>query len=589
MSILIYCEKYAIIRSVKMFEPLLEAGYERRRSQEEMAGKIVKLMREGGIYMLEAPTGTGKTFAYLIPVILSGKRVLVSTYSRLLQEQLLEDIRKISDIYRIPVSAGVWKGVSSYVCKVKLEEENDEELKRLSEEKGGDIFKISFCGDRIREYTVEDAEECNGCTREDCYYRRAKAFALSSDVTVVNHHILAKFPSLFSGYDLVVIDEGHEFPEVLVEAQTLSFSEKTIKEYINTDVCEKDLPGILELLKGISVHLKLHSREEIDELLSSFRGETITSATLSGIRRYVDYEPRDVTVKEGYSVLDRKIWKILNRVRRLEELMEKIKVYSAGAEGYERIVEEGRWKTFKMVPLFADFKTFLGRSDVPVAFVSATLDRDYMEMMLGLEEGDYEYFTFPQEWEYNFEIEVVDVHPDDRDWEYALIYAINSAGREYEKVIVLLTNREHLNFVDTPLKQNCAGLKDLIDRFRKEGGILAGTDTFWKGIDVPGKKAIVIGRIPFKNPEDRIHAKRCEFLRSYYGKEEMWRYIKGIAKINLKQGIGRLKRRKEDTGKVYIVDNRVFKDFFGDFLSLLSYYGEVKKTEVSAWKRVFTK
>ena len=565
---------------MEMFEPLRKAGYEERKSQIEMAEKIKELMERGGVWMLEAPTGTGKTFAYLIPAILSGKKVLVSTYSKLLQEQLLRDVKELGRIYGKDIRVGAWKGVSSYICRVKLGEDYDPEIDMRAQEVEGDVLRMELDRETVKKYTVEDHQECEGCTRKDCYYRMARARALSADVAVVNHHVLATFPDVMRECGLVVIDEGHEFPEVLIEAQAIEFSEKTIKELLGRESTEEtELPEVIEELELLLMSMKKRAKVEIGYLLS--RGGSITTATYNGIKKYAGFLPdleeyEDVYIEEGYSELDKKIWKILGRIRKAVNLKSKIEDYVKGKVGFEKFVEEGsKWRKFRMVPLFGNLKGFLKDEHPPIAFVSATLDRDYMKMMLSLEEGDYEHFSFPPEWDYGFEIKVLDVHPKEEVWKEALVYAVEEAKKEFDKVIVLLTNREHLDLIDTPLKQGGAGLRVLLERFAERGGVLAGVDTFWKGVDVPGRKALVIGKLPFKNPEDPLHARRSEFLRDYYGTKAMWKYIKGVAKMDLKQGIGRLKRRKEDAGTIYLVDNRVFKGFFRDFLDVLSSYGNV--------------
>lgn len=564
-----------------MFEPLERAGYEDRRSQKAMAEKVKEVMdTKKKVVLLEAPTGTGKTFAYLVPAILSGKRVLVSTYTRLLQEQLLSDVKELSRIYGKEVSAGVWKGVSSYICLLKLEEDYDPEIGEEAFRCRGDIFRMSVPASRLKKYIVEDRDECEGCAREDCFYRLAKMSALRSQITIVNHHVIASFPSLLEHYELVVLDEGHEFPEVLIEAQTVSFSEKTIKEFLPVDkVDEKGLPEIYERLKEERVRVREATSEVIRKLLLVMGDEyTINWQSLFGIKKYAGFLPDEdsLVVSDQYSELDREIWKAIKVSRKLEKLLSKIKDYLNGRRGFERVTEEGKFRTFKLVPLFADLKAVLGEFHPPVVFVSATLDRDYMKTMLSLKENDFEYISFPSEWSYNLEIKVVDVSPHEEEWERALIETVVVARKEFEKVIVLLTNKEHLKLVDTPLKQGEMAMKIMVERFKEEGGVLAGADTFWKGIDIPGRKALVIGKLPFRNPDDVIHKKRCEFLENYYGKEVMWKYIKGVAMMNLKQGIGRLKRGREDTGTIYLVDNRVMKGFFRDFLSLLSSYGTVR-------------
>ena len=559
-----------------MFEKLREHGYERREAQEKMGRDIKEFLEgEGKILFTEAPTGTGKTFAYLIPCLLSGKKVVVSTYSKALQRQLLGDIEEVKRIYGIDSRVGVWKGVSSYVCKVKLEEElsgGSEEAREVAvkaEAGEGDAEVLDLPLEVLERYTVRDRDECGGCTRKDCWYLKAKRKALLSDITVLNHHAFMTEPDPWSCADVVIVDEAHEFPEVYCEALSTEFTEREIKRYIEWegDIEDKDLGKVLGELKKVYEEKRREAGEKIRKILPSV--PEVTEITLRGLRKYAGVEVDNAVVIDGYSKLDRKIWRELGKVKRLLKLIESIEDYLMPEKEYVSFKDEkGR---FKKVPLFAKVPPVK-----KIVFVSATLDEEYMAMMLSLDEGDYVFRRYEREWNWNLDVRLVDVNPKEERWKEAVRNCVSRAKDTYEKVIVLLTAKEHLSLVDTPLKQGLMPVPVLVEKFKEEGGILAGVDTFWKGIDVPGDKGLVISKIPFTNPEDRLHALRCEFLEKYYGRETKWRFIKAKAKMNLKQGIGRLKRRREDTGTVWFLDNRVLKPFFREFLHVLKDYGEVK-------------
>ncbi len=557
-----------------MLKPLEKRGYERRKSQEVMANKVLEVLKsDNKRVMISAGTGTGKTFAYLIPSILEGKKVVVSTCTKILQEQILRDVKELSSIYGKDVSVGILKGISSYVCKLKLREKPNPLLEEMSETTDGDITKIDIEEEDIKDYVVKSKEDCDGCMLKDCYHRIAKNEALKCDILVVNHHLLCLMPNVLKGREAVIIDEAHELPDILIESQAIEFSEKTIKEFVKRkSIEEKDLPDILPLLEKKKGELLKKGLKEVKYISIKMAEESVTPLTKEAVKDMLSIELSN-PIGEGYSRLDKAIWKMLRPIKKVSNLIEKISLYIKGLTEYERIIEEGKYKRFRLVPLFGDINKIT--TTRPIIMTSATLEADYMEMMLGMDEGECEYVECPKEWIYDLDIRVVDVNPKEDTWKDALVWAVDMAKEEFDKVIVLLTNRQHLSLIDTPLKQGKRGLKLLVEELQSKGGVLVGVDTFWKGIDVRGNKALVIGKLPFRSPEDQLFMKRCEFLKKFYGDKVKWKYIKAVAKMDFKQGLGRLKRGREDTGVVYLVDNRIFQPFFGEFLGILKEYGKI--------------
>jgi|GEM_PF-7059026 len=567
----------------QVYRKLEEAGYERRRSQMLFMEAIWDfLTSDKKILMIEAPTGTGKTFGYLIPLLLSGRRIIVSTHTKVLEHQLMDDVKRIMEIFGLERKVGLLKGVSSYVCKQKLHlakeeliEGNWEEVQEEARKCNGDLMEINLPPSVVQPFVVTSREECGSCNLHDCYYITARDRALDAEVLITNHHIIAQMPAVIKEADIVVFDEAHELPDTLVSAQSVDFTERTIREYVDVEkIDEDDLPEIYGLLKKevypSEVSRAVREVTKVTSAVSISRDVATQVQAVLGIA--VD---RDRILDEP-SAADDKVIKILRRIVTLRNLLFKMKRYLEDLPGYVRYSEETKsGKRFIRAPLFPELFRLTGQTKT--ILVSATLERTFMELVLSLDPDDYSYTSIPPEWEYDFKVRVYDVRPQDGEWSKTLEQAVRDARQEYDKVMVLVTNVEHLKYVDADLVQGSAPLTRLIKTFKSRGGVLAGADVFWKGIDVPGNKAIVMSKLPFPNASDPVHQERCRFLDENYGEKIRWEYVTSWALMKLKQGIGRLKRSKNDTGTVYLVDNRIFNPFFRKFYHVLSRYGKVEK------------
>lgn len=217
------------------------AGWRTRPGQVEMAQAVATALAGRGVLVAEAGTGTGKTFAYLVPALLAGGKVIVSTGTRTLQDQLFgRDLPLVRDALRLPVGVALLKGRSNYVCRHHLER-NLEEASLASARDAADLREIarfakrSSSGDRGELSTVSEQspawalatstrDSCLGgeCPQfQDCFVMRARREALAADVVVVNHHLFfadvvlrdTGYAELLPACDAVIFDEAHALPE----------------------------------------------------------------------------------------------------------------------------------------------------------------------------------------------------------------------------------------------------------------------------------------------------------------------------------------------------------------------------------------
>ncbi|MFQ5792963.1 MAG: ATP-dependent DNA helicase, partial [Acidobacteriota bacterium] len=218
------------------------AGFEHRRSQVEMAAAVADAFREGGELLVEAGTGTGKTLAYLIPAVLSGRRVVVSTGTKNLQEQLYyKDIPLVRKALGVPFSACLMKGRSNYLCLQRFGQFAPQPTFRFLEEaehydslerwagmtETGDRAEIPGFPENLEFWTRLSArsENCVGkeCRDYDrCYVTRLRQRAAKSEIVIVNHHLLfadlmvreGDYGEVLPEYDYLVVDEAHQFEDV---------------------------------------------------------------------------------------------------------------------------------------------------------------------------------------------------------------------------------------------------------------------------------------------------------------------------------------------------------------------------------------
>ncbi|HEY5020580.1 MAG TPA: ATP-dependent DNA helicase, partial [Steroidobacteraceae bacterium] len=239
--------------------PLAQAlvGFRARPAQQQMARRIQAALEQRDVLLVEAGTGTGKTFAYLVPALLSGLRVLISTGTRTLQDQLYHrDLPLLAAALGRPARVALLKGRSNYLCRARLENIGrqgellsglaDPLLTRITEwslgTRSGDLAELPELADAhpLRPQISSTRENCSGSRCAEyarCHVLEARRTALEADIVVVNHHLLLAdlalkedgFGNLLPSVDAVILDEAHQLPDLVSEFFGISLSSRQLE------------------------------------------------------------------------------------------------------------------------------------------------------------------------------------------------------------------------------------------------------------------------------------------------------------------------------------------------------------------------
>ncbi|MGB1109996.1 MAG: ATP-dependent DNA helicase [Gammaproteobacteria bacterium] len=590
-------------------------GFAPRDAQRAMANAVEQAMDDAGVLICEAGTGTGKTFAYLVPALMSGGRVIVSTGTKTLQDQLFEkDLPLVRQALSAPVALAVLKGRSNYLCRYRLKDalelrgmrrEQMEELKRIVDwgqvTRTGDTAELSGVSENSmvwsRVTSTPDnclAQDCPDL--DDCHVYKARQKAQAADVVVINHHLLCAdlglkdegFGDLLPQANAYVIDEAHQLPEVAATFFGDSLSSRHLMELARDAIGEQikdagDMPEIRESAADLET--------AISELRLSF-GESLRRAAW----REVAEDDRLNAALDGLT-------DGLNRIRaQLEVASERGKglesCHRRSVALLERLAlmrktgEEGRihwFETFKRsfaihqtpLDIAAEFQKRLPANPSAWIYTSATLAVDgrfdHFASALGLEEAASERWDSPFDYAANALLYLPARMPapnspgyGDAFMQAALPVLRASQGRAF----VLFTSHRALQFahqwlskrLDYPLLVQGEAPKGLLlEQFRElPNAILLGTSSFWEGVDVRGEalSVVIIDKLPFASPGDPILQARIDAIRSR-GEEPFTSYQLPRAVIALKQGAGRLIRDVSDRGVLMIGDPRLLGKGYG--------------------------
>jgi ATP-dependent DNA helicase DinG len=603
--------------------PLAETipGYRLRNQQLEMAQAIEDAIKQGKQLVAEAGTGTGKTFAYLVPALLSGGKVIISTGTKTLQDQLFtRDLPAVRDALKVPVTVSMLKGRSNYVCHFHLERAINEG-RFVSREDANYVQKIrafaenTSSGDKAELVDVPEnatiwpavtstRDNCMGqeCGYyKDCFVMEARKRALAADVVVVNHHLFFA--------DVMLRDEG--VAELLPSANTVIFDEA------------HQLPEVAGLFFGEDV-----STSQLMELARDAHAEFITTAkdclALPEATAALEKAVRDfrlIFAYEGARMPVQKALALKNFDSAYDTMQEKLKALSAVLETqaerdpaldncYTRslaLMEQlQRWKMAENANLVRWVEVFtqsvqLHATPLSVAegfgkqlnaqprswiFTSATLavrnDFSHYLAQMGLEQATTGYWSSPFDYDQQALLYVPQDMPEPNSSAYtAAVAAVAlpviqaSQGRAFvlctslramREVHALLKDAFSSNGMEYPLLiQGESSRTELLERFRKLGNaVLVGSQSFWEGVDVRGEalSAVIIDKLPFAPPDDPVLAARIDKMNSE-GKNAFMEYQLPYAVITLKQGAGRLIRDETDRGVLVICDPRLISKPYG--------------------------
>jgi ATP-dependent DNA helicase DinG len=591
-------------------------NYDFRNSQLEMAQAVESAIAERRHLIVEAGTGTGKTLAYLVPAILSGKRVVISTGTKNLQEQLyFKDLPFLQSLFDRPLSVCYMKGRSNYVCRQKVyDAERDPVLSGLEEIGDFRVIRdwegITVMGDRseLRDLPEKSSAWAKLDARSDlCAGQKCKQFdrcfitemhrrALQSDIIIVNHHLLfadlavrdQAFGGILPEYAAAIFDEAHEIEDVAGQYFGMSVSNTQIQELI------KDTAAISRA--------RLFSTPELDRSLIHLGDRTEDFFGLfpqEGRQGFRDHNGFLEQHEDAYSELllaldmlctrleltDRALEEILPLVRRGKLIEQALRFWMEGADStYVYWIERrGRSLYLQATPIDVSraLATHLMDRVDSVILTSATLtvagSFEYAQTRLGL--GNARTLQLESQYDYAKQVllYVPPALPDPRHREFT-----ETAAQEIERILgasrgrafVLFTSYQQMRQIYQMLKsrlehplllQGDAPRTALLNSFRATpGAVLFGTSSFWQGVDVQGDQlsCVIIDRLPFAVPTDPVVAARIDAIRENGG-NAFYEYQIPQAALALKQGFGRLIRGTADRGVVALLDNRITKLPYG--------------------------
>ncbi|HUA61163.1 MAG TPA: helicase C-terminal domain-containing protein [Verrucomicrobiae bacterium] len=604
-------------------------SYEFRPGQLEMAEAVEAALAEKRHLIVEAGTGTGKTLAYLVPALLSGKRIVVSTGTKNLQEQLFfKDVPFLQQHFPRPLKVCYMKGRNNYACRQKIyDAEKEPVLEGLEEVADFQIIsnweKTTEIGDRAEISTLPEgstawgkidarSDLCSGqkCANfERCFITLMHQRAAESDIIIVNHHLffadLALRDEDFEGgllpdYEAVVFDEAHEIEDIAAQYFGVSVSNYRYQEL------RRDVSAVGRAKKFGTPELDriLERFGELTDRFFGLFGEGDRRVAFQGrdsfrednIETYSDILTALELVATHLKLIENPPDEILPLQRRVFELGEAMRfLMEKEDENFVFWVEKrGRGVFLQATPIEIS-GILAGRLFEKVSTIvltSATLavagGFDYIQKRLGV--GSARTLIVPGHFDYQTQVllYVPQQLPDPRNPAFTRAAAEevtrilqHSRGRAF----VLFTSYQQMRLIhdhvslaiDYPtLLQGTGPRRALLEEFRSTPNcVLFATSAFWQGVDVPGEQlsCVIIDKLPFAVPSDPVVNARVENIRKAGG-TPFYDYQIPQAAIALKQGFGRLIRTRSDRGVLVLLDNRITKQRYGQvFFDSLPYYG----------------
>ncbi|WED27477.1 ATP-dependent DNA helicase [Vibrio sp. DW001] len=600
-------------------------GFSARKAQLDMAEAVDKAIKDKSQLVVEAGTGTGKTFAYLVPALLSGKKVVISTGSKNLQEQLFHrDLPLMVDALGYYGQVALLKGRSNYLCLDRLSRQvleshtNEADPTLLTQlvkvrswssaTKSGDLGECEEIAEDspVIPTITSSNDNCLGkeCPSfQDCFVLKARKRAMDSDVIVVNHHLFLAdlaiketgFGELIPDADVFIFDEAHQLPDIASQYFGQSISSRQIQELSkDIEIGYRTEARDMRQLQKVSVRLSQSAMEMRIALGDTgFRGnwrEALKSEPIAReLNRLIDGLDLAIDVLKlalGRSQLLDIAFERANAIKaRLN------RVCDVSITGYSYWYDMSpRHFTLHITPLSVaeKFREQVELKEGSWIFTSATLavsdDFSHFTHRLGLQPT--EQFSLPSPFDYQTQAKLCVPRylpePNSPGLSHKLVEMLapvieKNNGRCFflctsHSMMKELTEgfRTQLNI--PVLMQGETSKQKLLAEFMQLGNaLLVATGAFWEGIDVRGDtlSCVIIDKLPFTAPDDPLLKARIEDCK-LSGGEPFSQVQLPDAVITLKQGVGRLIRDRKDKGVLIICDNRlVTRDYGGVFLQSL--------------------
>ena len=590
-----------------------------------MAGRVAAAIADNEVLVAEAGTGTGKTFAYLVPALLSGGKVIVSTGTKNLQDQLFSrDIPTVKKALGAPAQVALLKGRANYVCHYHLKRSQDDG-RFFSREDAANAARIARFAQRTKSgdkaecddvpenspvwsMAVSTRENCLGqdCPQhKECFVLAARRNALAADLVVVNHHLFFAdvmlrdegVTELLPACNTVIFDEAHQLPETaslffgesVSTAQVLDLARDARAEGLTSARDCLDLPVFCATTEKAAKDLRLTLPIDAARFsLVQIQGRAGFDEALAGLIR--DIEALSALLEtqaersEGLESCWRRAVDLTARLRRWQDGAEReeMRGYVRWGETYTQSLQ------LNATPLvIADImQKQMGGHPRAWIFTSATLavqkDFGHYCAEMGLASAESAAWDSPFDYARQAVLYAPAGLPDPNSYGYveAVVEAAfpvlrASGGRAFflctslramRRVHELLQERLERAGLELPLLlQGEGGKNELLERFRRLGNaILVGSQSFWEGVDVRGEalSLVVIDKLPFAPPDDPVLSARIERMKAE-GRNAFMEYQLPRAVISVKQGAGRLIRDETDRGVLMICDPRLVGKHYG--------------------------
>jgi ATP-dependent DNA helicase DinG len=604
-------------------------GFTARDSQIEMARAVGKAIDTQSALVVEAGTGTGKTFAYVVPALLSGRRVLLSTATKTLQDQLFsKDLPLVREALGVPVNVALLKGRQNYVCHFHLARALNEA--RLPSPKEVDhLQKVkvfaqrTHTGDRadcagvpedsaVWAWVTSNKDNCLGSecpNASECFVNKARRDALDAEVVVVNHHLFLAdlalkeegIAELLPACDVIVFDEAHQLPDI---ATTL------LGQAISTAQCQ-------EFLRDVLIEGRTSSADagDWDAVLRPME------LALKEIRRIVGAELESARFTHSQFMAIGEVAPVCaDFEHRLEALIDMISPLTVRNDSWGKLMNRASELCLRWQDWFSPIQDSDGQSvrwvsvtshvvqfcDSPLdvsnafaklyaeqpkawVFTSATLSiKDSLQhftLQVGLD--DCEQLLLPSP--FNYESQALMCvpenlpFPNEPQFSRKLVDSIWPLLKASDGgVFFLCTSHRAVKQVGEYLKEKVleqelgwsllvqgeASRAELLDQFRLvTKPVLVGAASFWEGVDIRGDglRLVIIDKLPFAPPDDPVFQAKSELIKNRGGSPFQDLSLPDAA-IALKQGAGRLIRDEQDWGVLLIGDRRLVEKGYGKLL-----------------------
>jgi ATP-dependent DNA helicase DinG len=596
-------------------------GFSERAQQLEMALAIEAAIKENKQLVAEAGTGTGKTFAYLVPALLSGGKVIISTGTKTLQDQLFSrDLPNVRDALKVPVTVAMLKGRANYVCHYHLE--NAMQSGRFASREDAKYVHLiksfaenSKTGDKAELTDVPEnapiwlnvtstrdnclGQDCN--FYKDCFVMEARKKALAADIVVVNHHLFFAdvmlrdegVAELLPSANTVIFDEAHQLPDVA----GLFFGEDISTSQL-LELCRDSTIAHLSLAKDCAALgeaiPKLEKACKDFRLIFAYEGSRLPVQKALALKGFeAAFSDMQAMLSELTEVLEsqaardpmlEKCWQSGEALG--EQLNSWIKAQNLNLVRWVEVFTQSVQLHATPLSVADSFGKQLSAQPRAWIFTSATLAvksnfSHYMAQM-GLHAADTGFWESPFDYAHQALLYAPAGMPDPNSAGYAAAVAAvslpviqASQGRAFvlctslkamREVHALLKEMFSENGMEYPLLlQGESTRTELLERFRTHGNaVLVGSQSFWEGVDVRGEalSVVIIDKLPFAPPDDPVLSARIDKMNAE-GKNAFMEYQLPYSVITLKQGAGRLIRDETDRGVLVICDPRLITKPYG--------------------------